>query len=57
VYVCACLYLSVCVYLCFHVNVASQGQNGILAGDETDWETLHIKRDALQSDFMLLPAP
>ena len=45
------------VILCMHVllvhlTLASQGQAGILAGDETDWETLHIKHDTLQSDFM-----
>ena len=36
----------------FQLTVDASGKNGILAGDETDWENLHIKGDALQDDFM-----
>ena len=36
----------------FQLTVDASGKNGIVAGDETDWENLHIKNDALQSDFM-----
>ena len=49
---CACLYLPVWVYLCLHLNLASQGQTGIVAGDETGWKPLHIKHDSLEADFM-----
>jgi hypothetical protein len=36
----------------FQLTVDASGKNGIVAGDETDWENLHIKNDSLQSDFM-----
>jgi hypothetical protein len=36
----------------FQLTVDASGKNGILAGDETDWENIHIKGDTLQSDFM-----
>ena len=54
---CACLYLPVCVYLCLHLNLASQGQTGIVRGDETGWKPLHIKLDRLEADFMFAPKP
>ena len=57
--VCACVCVSVfaCVwvYLCLHLNLASQGQTGIVAGDETGWKPLHIKHDSLEADFMFAP--
>ncbi len=36
----------------FQLTVDAAGHSGILAGDETDWENLCIKEDALQDDFM-----
>lgn len=36
----------------WQLTVDAKGQKGILAGDETDWETLQITGDAVQSDFM-----
>jgi hypothetical protein len=43
------------VYLFLHLNLASQGQAGIVAGDETGWKPLHIKHDRLEADFMFVP--
>jgi hypothetical protein len=36
----------------YQLTVDAAGRSGILAGDETDWQNLHIKSDALQDDFM-----
>ncbi len=36
----------------YQLTVDAAGRSGILAGDETDWQNLHIKGDALQDDFM-----
>jgi hypothetical protein len=36
----------------FQLTVDASGTRGILAGDETDWENMHITGDALQDDFM-----
>ncbi len=36
----------------FRLSVDPSGKMGALAGDETDWQSLAIKDDALQDDFM-----
>ena len=36
----------------YELTVDASGTSGILAGDETDWENLHIRDDRLEDDFM-----